>query len=261
MAQSANMNVMRSAVEKAGRALRRDFGEIENLQVSKKGPGDFVTNADLRAEKILFEELSEARPGYGFLLEEKGEIEGSDSTHRFIIDPLDGTTNFMHGIPHFAISVALEREGTLVAGVIYNPITDEIFYGERGQGAFGPSGRLRVAGRNQLSEAVLACGAPHGRRAGHDEFVAETETLLPKIAGLRRFGAASLDLAYVAAGRFDAFWARGLAAWDMAAGIVLVREAGGLVSDLTNRQRMFESGDVIAANEPMHAALLQNLKK
>lgn len=261
MAQSANLNVMRSAVEKAGRALRRDFGEIENLQVSKKGPGDFVTNADLRAEKILFEELSEARPGYGFLMEEKGEIGGSDKTHRFIIDPLDGTTNFMHGIPHFAISVALEREGTLVAGVIYNPITDEIFFGERGQGAFGPSGRLRVAGRSKLSEAVLACGAPHGERAGRDEFMAETEALLPNIAGLRRFGAASLDLAYVAAGRFDAFWERGLAPWDMAAGIVLVREAGGLVSDTTNRQKMLESGNIVTGNEAMHAALLQNLQK
>lgn len=261
MAQSAIMNVMRGAVEKAGRALRRDFGEIENLQVSKKGPGDFVTNADLRAEKILFEELSEARPGYGFLMEEKGTVEGSDKTHRWIIDPLDGTTNFMHGIPHFAVSVALEREGTLVAGIVYNPVTDEMFYGERGQGAFGPAGRLRVAGRDRLADAVLACGAPHGNRAGRPEFLTEAETLLPNIAGLRRFGAASLDLAYVAAGRFDGFWERGLAPWDMAAGIVLMREAGGLVSDDTNRQRMFDSGNIVAANEPIHAALLKNLAK
>ena len=259
MPQSANMNVMRSAVEKAGRALRRDFGEIENLQVSKKGPGDFVTNADLRAEKILFEELSEARPGYGFLLEEKGEVDGSDKTHRWIIDPLDGTTNFMHGIPHFAISVALEREGTLVAGVIYNPITDEIFFGERGQGAFGPSGRLRVAGRSHLADAVLACGAPHAERAGRTEFMQETETLLPRIAGLRRFGAASLDLAYVAAGRFDGFWERGLAAWDMAAGIVLVREAGGLVSDMKNRNKALETGNILVANEALHGQLLSHL--
>lgn len=259
MAQSPAMNVMRAAVEKAGRALRRDFGEVENLQVSKKGPGDFVSQADLKAEKILFEELSEARPGYGFLMEERGVVEGADATHRWIVDPLDGTTNFLHGIPHFAISLALEREGTLVAGVIYNPITDELFFGERGQGAYGPGGRLRVAGRDRLSEAVLACGAPHGERKGRAEFLTETEKLLPNIAGLRRFGAASLDLAFVAAGRFDAFWERGLAAWDMAAGIVLVREAGGLVSDLTNRQKMLETGDVIAGNEFIHAALLKEL--
>lgn len=259
MAQSPAMNVMRAAVEKAGRALRRDFGEVENLQVSKKGPGDFVSQADLKAEKILFEELSEARPGYGFLMEERGVVEGADATHRWIVDPLDGTTNFLHGIPHFAISVALEREGTLVAGVIYNPITDELFFGERGQGAYGPGGRLRVAGRDRLSEAVLACGAPHGERKGRAEFITETVKLLPNIAGLRRFGAASLDLAFVAAGRFDAFWERGLAAWDMAAGIVLVREAGGLVSDLTNRQKMLETGDVIAGNEFIHGALLKEL--
>ena len=261
MAQSPAMNVMRAAVEKAGRALRRDFGEVENLQVSKKGPGDFVTNADLKAEKILFEELSEARPGYGFLMEEKGVVEGSDLSHRWIIDPLDGTTNFMHGIPHFAISVALERDGTLVAGVVYNPITDELFFGERGQGAFGPSGRLRVAGRDNLADAVLASGAPHGNRAGRPEFLTEMEMLLPKVAGLRRFGAASLDLAYVAAGRFDAFWERGLEPWDMAAGLVLVREAGGLVSDETNRQKMIKTGNIVAANETIHALLLKNLAK
>ena len=257
MAQSPAMNVMRAAVEKAGRALRRDFGEIENLQVSKKGPGDFVTNADLKAEKILFEELSQARPGYGFLMEEKGAIEGSDTTHRWIIDPLDGTTNFMHGIPHFAISVALERDGTLVAGIVYNPITDEMFFAERGQGAYGPSGRLRVAGRDKLADAILASGAPHGERAGRDEFIDEMQSLLPNIAGLRRFGAAALDLAYVAAGRFDGFWERGLAPWDMAAGIVLVRESGGLVSDLTNRQKMLDDGNIIAANEAIHAQLLK----
>ena len=255
------MNIMVGAAEKAGRALRRDFGEIENLQVSRKGPGDFVTNADMRAEKILFEELQAARPGYGFLLEESGEIEGPDKTHRWIIDPLDGTTNFMHGIPHFAVSIALERDGKLVAGVIYNPITDELFNAERGSGAFYNHGRLRVAGRTELADAVLACGAPHGQRAGRDEFLAEMETLLPKVAGIRRFGAASLDLAFVAAGRVDGFWERGLSPWDMAAGIVLVRESGGLVSDETNRQRFLESGTVVAGNEAIHAALLKNLKK
>ena len=261
MAQSPIMNVMVGAAEKAGRALRRDFGEIENLQVSRKGPGDFVTNADLRAEKILFEELQTARPGYGFLLEEGGEIEGTDKTHKWIVDPLDGTTNFMHGIPHFAISIALERDTKLVAGVIYNPITDELFSAERGSGAFYNHGRLRVAGRTDLSDAVLACGAPHGERAGRDEFIEEMQTLMPKVAGVRRFGAASLDLAYVAAGRVDGFWERGLAPWDIAAGVVLVREAGGLVSDETNRNRFMETGTVVAANEAIHAALLKKLKK
>jgi myo-inositol-1(or 4)-monophosphatase len=261
MALSPILNVMIATAEKAGRALRRDFGEIENLQVSRKGPGDFVTNADLRAEKIIFEELQGARPGYGFLLEEAGEIEGTDKSHRWIIDPLDGTTNFMHGIPHFAISIALERDGKLTAGVVYNPITDELFHAERGQGAFYQHGRLRVAGRTALSDAVLACGAPHGERAGRPEFITEMQTLLPKVAGIRRFGAASLDLAFVAAGRFDGFWERGLAPWDMAAGIMLVREAGGMVSDETNRNRFMETGTVVAGNEAIHEALLKNLEK
>jgi len=257
--QSASLNVMRAAAEKAGRALRRDFGEIEKLQVSQKGPGDFVTNADLKAESIICEELQTARPGYGLLMEESGEIEGPDKTHRWIVDPLDGTTNFMHGIPHFAISIALEREGRLVAGLIYNPVTDEMFFAERGQGAFSHNTRLRVGGRNRLSDAVFACGAPHGERAGRPEFITEMETLLPKVAGIRRFGAASLDLAFVAAGRVDGFWERGLAPWDMAAGIVICREAGGLVSDLKNGSKIFETGNIVAANEALHGDLLKNL--
>ena len=250
---------MRTAAEKAGRALRRDFGEIEKLQVSQKGPGDFVTNADLKAESIIREELQTARPGYGLLMEESGEIEGSDKTHRWIVDPLDGTTNFMHGIPHFAISIALEREGRLVAGLIYNPVTDEMFFAERGHGAFSHNTRLRVGGRNRLSEAVFACGAPHGERAGRTEFIAEMETLLPKVAGIRRFGAAALDLAFVAAGRVDGFWERGLAPWDVAAGIVICREAGGLISDLQNGSKIFETGNIVAANEALHGDLLKNL--
>ena len=257
--QSASLNVMRTAAEKAGRALRRDFGEIEKLQVSQKGPGDFVTNADLKAESIIREELQTARPGYGLLMEESGEIEGSDKTHRWIVDPLDGTTNFMHGIPHFAISIALEREGRLVAGLIYNPVTDEMFFAERGHGAFSHNPRLRVGGRNRLSEAVLACGAPQGERAGRAEFITEMETLLPKVAGIRRFGAAALDLAFVAAGRVDGFWERGLAPWDVAAGIVICREAGGLVSDLKNGSKIFETGNIVAANEALHGDLLKNL--
>ena len=253
------MNVMRAAVEKAGRALRRDFGEVENLQVSRKGPGDFVSQADLKAEKILFEELSEARPGYGFLMEERGVVEGSDATHRWIIDPLDGTSNFLHGIPHFAISVALERDGTLVAGIVYNPITDEMFYGERGQGAYGPSGRLRVSGRQDLADAVIATRFAYKSVDGFKDAAPEIEKLVPKVGGLRNFGSAALDLAYVAAGRFDGYVEMGLEAWDFAAGIVLVREAGGLVSDESNRQRMLENGNMIAGNEAIHTALLKNI--
>lgn len=259
MPQSPAMNVMRAAVEKAGRALRRDFGEVENLQVSRKGPGDFVSQADLKAEKILFEELSEARPGYGFLMEERGVVEGSDATHRWIIDPLDGTSNFLHGIPHFAISVALERDGTLVAGIVYNPITDEMFYGERGQGAYGPSGRLRVSGRQDLADAVISTRFAYKSAGGFKDAAPEIEKLVPKVGGLRNFGSAALDLAYVAAGRFDGYVEMGLEAWDLAAGIVLVREAGGLVSDESNRQRMLENGNMIAGNEVIHTALLKNI--
>jgi myo-inositol-1(or 4)-monophosphatase len=259
MAQSPAMNVMRAAVEKAGRALRRDFGEVENLQVSKKGPGDFVSQADLKAEKILFEELSEARPGYGFLMEEHGVVEGADTTHRWIIDPLDGTTNFLHGIPHFAISVALEREGTLVAGVVYNPITDELFFAERGQGAYGPSGRLRVAARDRLSDTIISSGMPYKESGKRPEWQDKIIALSNNVGDIRTFGSAALDLAYVAAGRVDGYVEMGLGAWDLAAGIVLVREAGGLVSDHTNRQRMLDEGTIVTGNEAVHAALLKNL--
>ena len=259
MAQSPAMNVMRAAVEKAGRALRRDFGEVENLQVSKKGPGDFVSQAALKAEKILFEELSEARPGYGFLMEEHGIVEGADATHRWIIDPLDGTTNFLHGIPHFAISVALEREGTLVAGVVYNPITDELFFAERGQGAYGPSGRLRVAARQHLSETIIASGMPYKDGGKRPEWQEKITALSNNVGDIRTFGSAALDLAYVAAGRVDGYLEVGLGAWDLAAGIVLVREAGGLVSDHSNRQRMMGEGAIVAGNETVHAALLKSI--
>ena len=259
MAQSPAMNVMRAAVEKAGRALRRDFGEVENLQVSKKGPGDFVSQADLKAEKILFEELSEARPGYGFLMEEHGIVEGADATHRWIIDPLDGTTNFLHGIPHFAISVALEREGTLVAGVVYNPITDELFFAERGQGAYGPSGRLRVAARQHLSETIIASGMPYKDGGKRPEWQEKITALSNNVGDIRTFGSAALDLAYVAAGRVDGYLEVGLGAWDLAAGIVLVREAGGLVSDHSNRQRMMGEGAIVAGNGTVHAALLKSI--
>lgn len=255
MAQtSPTLTVMIAAARKAGRALARDFGELENLQVSRKGPSDFVTAADLKAEKTLFEELSKVRPGYGFLMEERGAVEGSDKTHRWIVDPLDGTTNLMHGIPHFAVSIGLEREGVLVAGVVYNVVRDELFWAEKGAGAYLNDKRLRVAARNDLKDALIATGAPFNGRGDHPRFLQEVGRVIGRTAGVRRFGAASLDLAYVAAGRFDGFWERGLSAWDIAAGAVLVREAGGFVNELDGGDFM-KTGAVIAAN----AALMPHL--
>jgi myo-inositol-1(or 4)-monophosphatase len=251
---------MMTAARKAGRALIRDFGELENLQISKKGPADFVTNADQRTERVLVEELTKARPGYCFLLEERGLVEGPDKTHRFIIDPIDGTTNFMHGVPQFAISIALEREGQLASALVFNPVTDEMFVAERGQGAYLNEKRLRVAARKNLNESVIASGAPFMGKEGHDQFLGELRAVLDATAGMRRFGAASLDLAWVAAGKFDAFWERNLQPWDIAAGILLVREAGGVVTDLTGRDRMMETGDILAANEPLHKPLLDLIR-
>jgi myo-inositol-1(or 4)-monophosphatase len=250
---------MIKAAQKAARALKRDFGEIEHLQVSLKGPGDFVTAADRRAEETLRAELEMARPGYSFLGEEGGRHEGPDRTHCWIVDPLDGTLNFLHGIPHFAISIALEREGAIVAGLVYNPASDELFTAERGKGAFLNDRRLRVAGRKRLAEAVVACALPHPSRG--DVALSRTEhaAVQERVAGLRRFGAAALDLAWVAAGRFDAYWERGLSPWDMAAGIVLVREAGGFVSDLKGGDITLASDGILAGNEAIHRDLLRTL--
>ncbi|WP_420559497.1 inositol monophosphatase family protein [Tepidicaulis sp.] len=260
MQLSATLTVMVQAARKAARGLQRDFGEVENLQVSRKGPGDFVTAADLKAEKILREELAKARPGYSFLLEEAGEVKGSDKSHRWIIDPLDGTTNFMHGIPVFAISIALERAGEVVAGLVYNPVTDEMFLAEKGRGAFLNNRRLRVAARTELADAVICTGIPHLGRAS-PLFLPMLSELMPRVAGIRRTGSAALDLAYVAAGRFDGFWEAGLAPWDMAAGVCLIREAGGTVSDLSGKDKIFETGGVLTANERLHGPLLDLLKK
>jgi myo-inositol-1(or 4)-monophosphatase len=261
MIRSALMNVMTSAAIKAGRGLKRDFGEVGNLQVSMKGPGDFVSLADQRAEKVLFEELSKARPGYGFVMEESGRVEGSDKTHTWHIDPLDATTNFLHAIPMFAVSIALEREGQIVAGVIYNPATDEMYVAEKGQGAFGDNRRLRVAARRELSQALIGCGAPHlGKAAQHPRFKAELAAVMAKVVNIRRMGCAALDLAYVAAGRYDGYWEFGLSPWDVAAGLLLVREAGGFVSDLTGGQNVLTSGDVLAANGPLHLPLAALIK-
>jgi myo-inositol-1(or 4)-monophosphatase len=259
MLRSALLNVMIKAAQKAARALKRDFGEIEHLQVSLKGPGDFVTAADRRAEETLRAELQLARPGYSFLGEEGGRHEGTDRTHCWIVDPLDGTLNFLHGIPHFAISIALEREGAIVAGLVYNPASDELFTAERGKGAFLNDRRLRVAGRKRLAEAVVACALPHPSRG--DVALSRTEhaAAQERVAGLRRFGAAALDLAWVAAGRLDAYWERGLSPWDMAAGIVLVREAGGFVSDLKGGDITFASDGILAGNEAIHRDMLRTL--
>jgi myo-inositol-1(or 4)-monophosphatase len=250
---------MTAAAQKAARGLVRDFGEIENLQVSKKGPADFVSNADKKAEKTLVYELSKARPNFGFLLEEGGEIEGSDTSNRWIIDPLDGTSNFLHGLPHFSISIALERDGEPFAGVIYEPVTDQMFAAENGIGAYLNNRRLRVSARTKLEESLFATGIPFAGKDDHDRFLTQLKEVIAVSAGVRRFGSAALDLAYVAAGRFEGFWEIGLQPWDIAAGIVLVREAGGFVTDVAGGNGMMESGEIIAANDHIHGMLLKNI--
>ena len=259
MAQrSALLNVMTAAATKAARGLVRDFGEIENLQVSKKGPADFVTTADKKAEEVLVAGLTKARPRFGFLLEEGGKIEGADTSNRWIIDPLDGTTNFLHGIPHFSISIALERDGEPVAGVIYEPITDQMFWAEKGQGAYLNGRRIRVSARRRLEESLFATGGPFAGKQDHDRFLSQLKAVMAVSAGVRRFGSAALDLAYVAAGRYEGFWEFGLHPWDIAAGIVLVREAGGFVTDIGGGG-MMESGEILAANDSLHGPLLKIL--
>ncbi|MBZ9767637.1 inositol monophosphatase [Mesorhizobium sp. CA6] len=261
MARSALLNVMVQAAMKAGRSLSRDFGEVQNLQVSMKGPGDYVSQADRKAEEIVFAELSKARPGYAFLMEERGAVEGEDAQHRWLVDPLDGTTNFLHGIPLFSVSIALERQGQIVAGVVYNPAMDELYTAERGGGAFMNDRRLRVAGRSKLTDAVIGCGVPHLGRGQHGNFLIELRNVMAEVSGVRRLGSAALDLAYVAAGRMDGFWETGLSSWDIAAGILLVREAGGFVSDMDGGLDMLDSGEVVAGNELIQRALLKTVKK
>jgi myo-inositol-1(or 4)-monophosphatase len=260
MLRSALINVMVAAARKAARALKRDFGEVEHLQVSVKGPANFVTAADRRAEETLRAELSKARPGYGFLGEETGRHEGSDKTHTWIVDPLDGTTNFLHGIPQFCISIGLERGDSVVAAVIYNPITDELFVAERGKGAFLNDRRLRVATRQRLLDSVVCCPLPHHGRGDLALGLRELGAVQDKVAGLRRFGAAALDLAFVAAGRIDGYWERNISPWDIAAGTLLVREAGGFVSDIDGGEAMFDKRHIVAGNEVTHRELLALLK-
>jgi myo-inositol-1(or 4)-monophosphatase len=254
MAGSANLNVMMKTARKAGRALVKDFMEVEQLQVSTKGPGDFVSRADKQAEQTIREDLLLARPTYGFLGEEGAEIEGEDPTRRWIVDPLDGTTNFLHGLPHWAVSIALEHKGQIVAGVIYDPVKDEMFYAEKGQGAWLNESRLRVSGRNRMIESIFATGLPFAGRGDLPDTLQDLARILPTCAGVRRFGAASLDLAYVAAGRYDGFWERRLHAWDIAAGIVIVREAGGMLEPLNPAGDVIADGALICGNEAIFSA-------
>lgn len=261
MARSAILHVMVQAALKAGKSLSRDFGEVQNLQVSMKGPGDYVSQADRKAEEIVKAELMRARPDYGFLGEESGASEGTDSQHRWIVDPLDGTTNFLHGIPMFAVSIGLERQGQIVAGVIYNPAMDELYTAEKGGGAFLNDRRLRVAARTKLTDTVIGTGVPHLGRGHHGQYLVQLRNIMGEVSGVRRMGAAALDLACVAAGRFDGFWEEGLSAWDMAAGIIMIREAGGFVSDVSGGQKMLDNGSIVAGNELIHKALLKTLAK
>jgi myo-inositol-1(or 4)-monophosphatase len=253
--RSPVINVMAAAALKAARGLIHDFGEVEQLQVSIKGPGDFVSTADLKAERTLKAELARVRPGYGMLFEEGGATEGSDKRHRWIVDPLDGTSNFLHGIPHFAISIGLEHDGEIVAGVIYEPTRDELFWAEKGAGAYLNDRRLRVSARRQLGDAVIGTGMPFRDRGDQPAYLAALAAVMAATSGVRRFGAAALDLAYVAAGRLEGFWEFGLSPWDIAAGMLIVREAGGYVSDLSGGQTMMTSGDVLAANDHLHLPL------
>jgi len=254
--RSPLINVMVSAVMKAARGLRRDFSEVEQLQVSKKGPADFVSEADRRAEQTLFEELRRVRPRFGFLMEERGDVGGEAGEPRWIVDPLDGTTNFLHGLPHWAITVAVEERREIIAAVTYDPLKEELFWAERGSGAFVNDQRLRVSARRSLSNALLATGIPFRGRPEHTRFLTEMAAFMEQVAGIRRFGSAALDLAYVAAGRYDGFWEGHLSPWDMAAGLLLVREAGGFVTDLSGKRQIFETGGILAANPEIHAPML-----
>jgi myo-inositol-1(or 4)-monophosphatase len=262
--RSATLNVMMKAARTAAVRLKRDYGEVDQLQVSRKGPADFVTAADTRTEKILKSELKRARPDFGFLMEESGASPGKDPARRWIIDPIDGTTNFVHGIAHFAISIGLEDNGDIVAGLVFDPINELMFVAEKGQGAYLNERRLRVSNRLKMSDALFATGTPFlgkGESADHERSLREIGAVIALSTGIRRFGSASLDLAFVAAGRFDGFWERGLQPWDMAAGVLLVREAGGLVTEIDGGDKMFESGSILAANPHLHPYLGEAIRK
>jgi myo-inositol-1(or 4)-monophosphatase len=260
VSHSGLITVITRAARKAAPRLRRDFGEVEQLQVSKKGPGDFVSMADKRAEQTIVEELRNARPDWGLLLEEGGEIAGDPTKPRWIVDPLDGTTNFLHGIPHFAISIAVEERkpdgrGEITQGLVYQPLTDESYWAEKGRGAWLQDRRLRVSARRYLDEALIGTGIPHLGRGDSDSWTKIYNAIAPEVAGMRRFGSASLDLAFVAAGRFDGFWEDDLDIWDTAAGMLLIKEAGGFVTDYRGSDRSFERREYLAANAELHSKL------
>ncbi len=260
MQGSANLNVMIKAARRAARSLVKDFREVENLQVASKSAGDFVSRADIAAEKIIREMLMEARPNYGWLGEESGGVEGKDPTRRWIVDPLDGTTNFLHGMPHWAVSIALEHKGEIVSGVVYDPAKDEMFVAEKGQGAWMNDSRIRVSDRGRMSECVFATGIPFGARGGLPEMLQDLARLMPGSAGVRRWGAAALDLTYVAAGRFDGFWERGLHAWDVAAGVLIVREAGGFAEPIVPGAPLVDGDALIAANPEIFADFAREIR-
>lgn len=263
---SPNLTIMLKAAEKAAKSLVRDFGEVEHLQVSRKGPADFVSAADTRSEEILYNELKKARPSFGFLMEESGTVnaEGSNGNEefRFIIDPLDGTTNFLHGIPHFNISIGLERNGPtgreMIAGLVMDPIKNEVFHAEKGAGAFMQKRRLRVAARKDLDLCVIAGGDACSRDAEtKGKFIRQLNALHARVAGYRRMGAAALDLCYVAAGRYDAFWENKLSPWDVSAGALIIKEAGGSVISLSGDKNPVYADSILACN----ANLQQSIKK
>jgi myo-inositol-1(or 4)-monophosphatase len=261
--RSALMNTMFKAAEKAAKGLVRDFGEVENLQVSRKGPADFVSTADFNAQKILREELGRARPDFGFIMEEAdGAADTSGKTERWIVDPLDGTTNFLHGLGHWAISIAAERAGELIAALIYDPIKNETFWAEKGTGAYSANKRLRVSGRRDFSTCLIATGLPFkGIMDKRPNYMKQLEAVVPQVAGIRRWGSAALDLAYVAAGRYDGFWEEGLGSWDCAAGILLVKEAGGFVSPIVPGESPMLSGWLVASNSEIHDPLVKLVRE
>jgi len=251
MQGSANLNLMIKAARKAGRALVKDFREVENLQVSSKGPGDFVTKADRESERLIKEDLMTGRPTYGWLGEETGAADGADPTRRWIVDPLDGTTNFLHGMPHWAVSIALEHKGEIVSGVVYDAAKDELFWAEKGAGAWMNDRRMRVSGRRVMQDAVFGTGVPFGAKKTLPAMLGDLARLMPACAGVRRWGAAALDMAYVAAGRFDGYWERELHAWDIAAGILLVKEAGGMTGPIRDGDNPLETGDILCCNDAL----------
>lgn len=261
MQSSANLNVMMKAARAAARSLVKDFREIENLQASSKSAGDFVSRADIAAEKIIRDMLTEARPTYGWLGEESSEVAGEDPTRRWVVDPLDGTTNFLHGLPHFAVSIALEHRGKIVSGVVYDPAKDEMFVAEKGAGAWMNDSRIRVSDRRHMSESLYATGLPFSGRADLPDTLKDLAQLLPACAGVRRWGAAALDLAYVACGRYDGFWERNLKLWDIAAGLIIAREAGAIVEGVTPQTTPEETGDVLCANSIQFESLAKVIRR